>query len=106
MFNAVYDYSYSSSGVGADQIRSYAEMFQGGIMIFRCFQQIQRFVNGSGGGTRSGCLFPLHWSVRPKLISGAEIRVDIYIRNDGNDYIKMDPNNDNAFFTCTERLGV
>jgi len=102
MFNAVYDIS---PGAGFDDVRSYAEVFQNGVMIHRCYQQIQRFVNVGGGGTCSGCIFPLYWDVRPELINGDEIRVDIYIRNDADDNIKINDHNDNAFFTCTEILG-
>ena len=105
MYNVVYDYTFNSLGTGTDQIRSYAEVFQNGVMLFRCFQQIQRFRDGGGGGTRSGCLFPLFWSVRRNVIDASEITIDIYIRNDGNDSLKMDTNNDNAIFTCTEILG-
>jgi len=101
MFNAVYDIS---PGAGFDEVRSYAEIFQNGVMIFRCYQQIQRFVDAAGGGTRSGCIFPLFWNVRPGLISADEIRVDIYIRNDADDNVKYN-HNDNEFFTCTEILG-
>jgi hypothetical protein len=105
MFNVVYDYSHNTSGTGADQIRSYAAVYQNGIKLITSFQQIQRYVNGPGGGTRSGCLFPLHWSVRPNVINSSEITISIFIRNDGDDHISFNSSNDNALFECTEIRG-
>ena len=68
-------------------MRSYAKVYQKGVLKYHCNQPIQYFVGGSGGGTRSGVIFPLQFSVKPNILNGHEITIEIYIRNNCDDAI-------------------
>jgi len=88
-FNTPYRFPAGNAS-GADEIRSYAGVYQDGTMKYQSYQPIQYFVGATGGGTRSGVIFPLQFSVKPHLLDGKEITTEIYIRNDSDDTVQVE----------------
>ena len=99
-FNTPYRFP-SGGAAGFDEMRSYARVYQQGILMYQSYQPIQYFVGGSGGGTRSGVIFPLQFSVKPNILKGHEITIEIYIRNDCDDPIQVE-RTEGTWFTCNE----
>jgi hypothetical protein len=79
-FSATYDYN---NGTAADEFAANIEV--GGTEIINVFQ---KFVNGSGGGTRSGVLFPLSGRYTNTGTSTLTITVRVK-RNSGDDPIRV-----------------
>jgi hypothetical protein len=79
-FSATYDYN---NGTSADEFAANIEV--GGTEIINVFQ---KFVNGSGGGTRSGVLFPLSGRYTNTGTSALTITVRVK-RNSGDDPIRV-----------------
>ena len=104
-FNCKFNCTYRFSGVspaGSDISVSYCQIFQGGAMIYQSAGNTQMWMSSLGGGTRSGVMFPLNWTIRPRLYNViSEITVLIYINNASDDPIAVSAN-DSAFFECTE----
>ena len=103
-FNTPYRFPAGNAS-GSDEIRSYAKVYQDGTMKYQSYQPIQYFVGATGGGTRSGVIFPLQFSVKPQLLDGKEITIEIYIRNDSDDTVQVE-STEGTWFTCTEIKGV
>jgi len=79
-FSATYDYN---NGTAADEFAANIEV--GGTEIINVFQ---KFINGSGGGTRSGVLFPLSGRYTNTGTSTLTITVRVK-RNSGDDPIRV-----------------
>ncbi len=79
-FSATYDYNGGST---ADEFAANIEV--GGSEIINVFQ---KFVNASGGGTRSGVLFPLSGRYTNSGTSALTITVRVK-RNSGDDPIRI-----------------
>lgn len=103
VFNTPYRFP-SGAASGSDSIRSYAQVYQGGVLKYTSYQPVQYFVGIGGGGSRSGTIFPLHFSVKRQILNGTEITMHIYIRNDSDDAMQVE-STDGTFFTCNEIRG-
>ena len=102
-FNTPYRFPVGEPN-GTDSIRSYANVYQQGILKYQSYQPIQYFVGYGGGGTRSGVIFPLQFSVKPDVLNGNEITIEIYIRNDSDDQMQVE-RTEGTWFTCNEIRG-
>ena len=85
-------------------MRSYARVYQEGVLKYQSYQPIQYFVGGVGGGTRSGVIFPLQFSVKPSLLNSKEITIEIWVRNDCDDPQQVE-RTEGTWFTCNEIKG-
>ena len=92
-FSATYDYN---AGTGADEFAANIEV--GGTEIINVFQ---KFINGSGGGTRSGVLFPLSGRYTNTGTSALTITVRVK-RNSGDDPIRIFGNSGSGLMRIQE----
>jgi hypothetical protein len=92
-FSATYDYN---GGTGADEFAANIEV--GGTEIINVFQ---KFINGSGGGTRSGVLFPLSGRYTNTGTSALSITVRVK-RNSGDDPIRVFGNSGSGLMRIQE----
>ena len=102
-FNTPYRFP-SGGAAGFDALRSYARVYQEGVLKYQSYQPIQYFVGGVGGGTRSGVIFPLQFSVKPSLLNSKEITIEIWVRNDCDDPLQVE-RTEGTWFTCNEIRG-
>ena len=70
-FNTPYRFP-AGNATGFDEMRSYARVYQEGVLKYQSYQPMQYFIGGSGGGTKSGVIFPLQFSVKPNILNGRE----------------------------------
>ena len=103
-FNTPYRFP-SGLANGSDAARSYAKIYQEGVLKYQSFQSIQYWVGHPGGGSRSGVIFPLQFSVKPRLLNSKEITIEIWIRNDCDDPIQVE-STEGTWFTCNEIKGA
>ena len=92
-FSATYDYN---GGTSADEFAANIEV--GGTEIINVFQ---KFINGSGGGTRSGVLFPLSGRYTNTGTSALSITVRVK-RNSGDDPIRVFGNSGSGLMRIQE----
>lgn len=92
-FSATYDYN---GGTSADEFAANIEV--GGTEIINVFQ---KFINGSGGGTRSGVLFPLSGRYTNSGTSALTITVRVK-RNSGDDPIRVFGNSGSGLMRIQE----
>jgi hypothetical protein len=92
-FSATYDYN---GGTGADEFAANIEV--GGTEIINVFQ---KFINGSGGGTRSGVLFPLSGRYTNSGTSALTITVRVK-RTSGDDPIRVFGNSGSGLMRIQE----
>ena len=88
-FNTPYRFPAGNAS-GADEIRSYARVYQDSTMKYQSYQPTQYFAGATGGGKRSGVILPLQFSVKPQLLDGKEITIEIYICNDYDDTVQVE----------------
>ena len=107
-FNVPYFFP-SGAAVGTDKMSSYAKISQRiddspyslFEMKYQSYSATQFFVNGSGGGTRSGVIFPLQFSVKPNILRASTIIIQVYVKNDCDDPIQFE-RNEGCWFSSTE----
>ncbi len=92
-FSATYDYNNGST---ADEFAANIEV--GGSEIVNVFQ---KFVNASGGGTRSGVLFPLAGRYTNSVTSALTITVRVK-RNSGDDPVRIYGNAGSGYMRIQE----
>jgi hypothetical protein len=92
-FSATYDYN---GGTSADEFAANIEV--GGTEIINVFQ---KFINGSGGGTRSGVLFPLSGRYTNTGTSALSITVRVK-RNSADDAIRVFGNSGSGLMRIQE----
>ena len=102
-FNTPYRFP-SGQANGSDAARSYARIYQEGVLKYQSYQPIQYWVGHPGGGSRSGVIFPLQFSVKPRLLNSKEITIEIWIRNDCDDPMQVE-STEGTWFTCNEIRG-
>ena len=102
-FNTPYRFP-SGGAAGFDAMRSYARVYQEGVLKYQSYQPIQYFVGAGGGGTRSGVIFPLQFSVKRNLLNSKEITIEIWVRNDCDDQLQVE-RTEGTWFTCNEIRG-
>ena len=102
-----YNCNYRFSGLppgGNDHCRTHADVYQGGVLKYSSAIIYQYWVGTVGGGTRSGTVMPLNWTVRNGVLGSTIITVVIYFDNTtDNPMVVQD--NDSAWFECTEIRG-
>jgi hypothetical protein len=77
-----YQSIYSLNGNGNDSIQAY--MYVNDYSEHRISQTYQKWVNGAGGGTRSGTIFPIMGRYSNYDTSTKMIRVDVYNNTDAD----------------------
>ena len=107
-FNVPY-YFPSGGAAGFDKMSAYAKISQRiddspyslFEMKYQSYSATQFYVGGGGGGTRSGVMFPLQFSIKPNILSGVMVVIQIFVQNDCDDEIRLD-RNEGCWFTCNE----
>ena len=104
-FNCFYKFSGAPPG-GSDYCRTYADIYQGGVLMYKTALNYQYwYSNLAGGGTRSGTVMPLHWTIKNRVLGSTIITVVIYFDNLTDDPMAVQ-DNDSAWFECTEIRGI
>ena len=99
-------YFPSGGAAGFDKMSAYAKFSQQGswpyfVQKYQSYSATQFYVGGGGGGTRSGVMFPLQFSIKPNILSGVQVIIEIFVQNDCDDPIRLD-RNEGCWFSCTE----
>jgi hypothetical protein len=71
------------------------------VQKYQSYSATQIYVGSGGGGTRSGVMFPLQFSIKPNILSGVQVTIEICVQNDCDDPIRLD-RNEGCWFSCTE----
>jgi len=104
-FNVPY-YFPSGGAAGFDKMSAYAKISQQDswpyfVQKYQSYSATQFYVGAGGGGTRSGVMFPLQFSIKPNILSGVQVIIEIFVQNDCDDPIRLD-RNEGCWFSCTE----
>ena len=104
-FNVPY-YFPSGGAHGFDKMSAYAKISQQDswpyfVQKYQSYSATQFYVGGGGGGTRSGVMFPLQFSIKPNILSGVQVIIEIFVQNDCDDEIRLD-RNEGCWLTCNE----